>query len=175
MNIRADIHPRLWGMNMPVYLFTFHAYRSWMPDRPQGYVRPGQGVLPQDPKMSQHYARRAKHDEVRFDATQRWRLVDEAGEVCARQGWEIYEATATRSHTHLLVGWRTDAKWKDVSNRLKRRLGYALSMLANRPGPWFSRGSSRKRVRDREHFEHLLQTYLPKHGPICWSRRKEPR
>jgi REP element-mobilizing transposase RayT len=156
---------------MPVYLFTFHAYRSWMPDRPQGYVRPGGGILPRNPKIARCYAQRAKHDEVQFDTAQRWCLVDAVGAVCTEQGWEIYEATATASHVHLLVGWRTEEPWKNVLNRLKRRLGSALSKLVNRPGPWFSRGSSRKRVRDRKHFDYLLNVYLPKHGSICWSKR----
>ena len=66
---------------MPVYLFTFHAYRSWMPDRPQGYVRHEAGLLPPDPQAARRYARQAKHVEVQFNERQRWRLVDSAGEV----------------------------------------------------------------------------------------------
>ena len=33
---------------MPVYLFTFHAYGSWLPDNPRGYVRRKEGIQPQD-------------------------------------------------------------------------------------------------------------------------------
>ncbi len=156
---------------MPVYVFTFHAYRSWMPDRPRGYVRRNVGLLPPDPQAARRYALRAKHAEVHFDEQHCWRLVDAAGEVCAEQHWELYEATAVPSHTHLLVGWRSAEPWKSVSNRLKRRLGAALSKLLNRPGPWFSRGSSRKRVRNRAHFQHLMEKYLPQHGPIRWTQR----
>ncbi|MEM1305417.1 MAG: hypothetical protein AAGG46_11005, partial [Planctomycetota bacterium] len=29
---------------MPVYLFTYHTYGSWLPDRPQGYVQRDQGI-----------------------------------------------------------------------------------------------------------------------------------
>jgi hydroxypyruvate reductase len=143
-----------------------------MPDRPQGYVRRKEGLLPADPQAAERYALQAKHAEVQFDEPQRWRLVETADEVCAEHDWELYEATADPSHTHLLVGWRSEELWKSVSIRLKQRLGSALSKLMNRPGPWFSRGSSRKRVCNREHFRYLMEKYPPKHGPIRWTLRK---
>jgi len=156
---------------MPVYLFTYHTYRSWMPDRPKGYVRRDQGILPPSAAMARRYVQRARHSAIRFDVPQRWHLIDTAGGVCMDKQWEICEATATPSHTHVLVGWRGAETWNYISDRLKRRLGSALSKLVNRPGPWFSRGRSRKRVRDRAHFEHLMKVYLPRHGPIRWTLR----
>jgi hypothetical protein len=33
---------------MPCYLFTWHAYATWLPDRKQGYVEKGRGILPPD-------------------------------------------------------------------------------------------------------------------------------
>ena len=33
--------------------------------------------------------------------------------------------------------------------------------IVNRP--WFSRGESRKSVRNRQHFAHLVSEYLPSH------------
>jgi hypothetical protein len=51
---------------MPCYLFTYHAFGSWMPDRRQGYVRRGKGIQPADPKMAERYRQNSRHDEVRF-------------------------------------------------------------------------------------------------------------
>ena len=37
---------------MPCYLFTFHAYGTWMPDREEGFVRREQGILPPDEELA---------------------------------------------------------------------------------------------------------------------------
>jgi hypothetical protein len=47
-----------------VYHFTYHAYRSWMPDNPKGYVRRGEGILPPDAEMARLYAKAARAKEV---------------------------------------------------------------------------------------------------------------
>jgi hypothetical protein len=52
---------------MPCYLFTYHAYGSWMPDRVEGYVRRGQGILPRDTQMASLYYRNALHDMVQLE------------------------------------------------------------------------------------------------------------
>jgi hypothetical protein len=52
---------------MPVYHFTFHAYRNWRPDHPRGYVRKKKGVLPPDPEQARKYDERAKGEPVIFD------------------------------------------------------------------------------------------------------------
>ena len=59
---------------MPCYLFTYHSHGSWMPDRAQGYVRRGQGILPPDSEMAERYRRNAKHEMAHFR---------EAQELCA--------------------------------------------------------------------------------------------
>ncbi len=158
---------------MPVYLLTYHAYRSWMPDRRQGYVKRGQGILPRDDETARVYNRRAKHPPVQFDEEQRRLLIETAATVCRECQWELYEMVAVSSHVHLLLGWRSDLAVQAVSNRLKRRLGAARSKAADKPGPWFSRGLSRKRVADESHFGHLCRAYLPQHGSIRWSLLKQ--
>jgi hypothetical protein len=55
----------------------------------------------------------------------------------------------------------------------RRGKGYqapnALNKNINTPGKrWFVRGSSRKRVKDRRHLNHLLDVYLPDHPGIFW-------
>ncbi len=47
---------------MPVYLFTFHAYASWMPGHSSGYRwRDAAGNLPADPRMDYLYRGQTKH------------------------------------------------------------------------------------------------------------------
>ncbi|MFQ5732613.1 MAG: hypothetical protein ACE5KM_11760 [Planctomycetaceae bacterium] len=156
---------------MAVYLFTYHAYRSWMPDRRQGYVERGKGILPQDHDKATLYNARAVNNAVAFEEEVRWAAIDAVDEIAQKNDWLLYEVATDASHIHVLVGWRGFQPWKEVSNRLKRGVGLHLSHAMDRPGPWFSRGSSRKRIKDRRHFEYLLNDYLPAHGDIRWTRR----
>ena len=160
---------------MPVYLLTHHAYASWMPDRPQGYVRRNKGILPSDNQMAGRYRRQAKHAEVVFDDDDGWLLIETADGLCRDNEWLLYEMVVVSSHTHILLGWKSEEEVRSVSNQLKRRCGSALSKQANRPGPWYSRGFSRKQVKHDSHFQHLLQNYLPSHGDIRYTIWKSKR
>ena len=157
---------------MAVYMFTFHAYRSWMPDRAQGYVRKGE-VLPTNEEEAQRYARRARNPQITFDRTIQETLVKNARIVCDENKWRLHQARATPTHMHVLVSWQGFFEWKEISNKLKRRLGSGLSKALGRKGPWFSRGSSRKQVRDRGHFDYLMNEYLPKHGCTFWREDEQ--
>src|SRR5205807_157183 len=53
--------------HVPVYHFTFHAYRNWRPDHPRGYIPKGQGVQPADEEMAEQYDRNASQEPVKFD------------------------------------------------------------------------------------------------------------
>jgi hypothetical protein len=132
---------------MPVYLFTFHAYRSWNPDHPRGYVRRDEGVLPRDPEMAGRDDRHARHPPVRFDREIQRILVEEAQDICNRRDWRLHQIATGVSHVHVLVSWQEEAlSWKDVHDTFKR-------------------------VRDREHFEYLMTEYLPSHRGQAWSER----
>jgi hypothetical protein len=160
---------------MPVYLFTYHAYRSWMPDELGGYVRQGKGHIGPDRKMAAQYRRNAAQDEIEFDEAIRELLVVAAPNICATKGWRLHRIQVVTTHLHALVSWRTPAEWKQVSNSLKRCLGAELSKALDRPGPWFSRGRSRKRVKDVRHLNYLMTTYLPKHGGAFWVEPPQTR
>jgi REP element-mobilizing transposase RayT len=153
---------------MAVYLFTFHAYRSWNADKPQGYVRRGEGILPTDPNRAELYNRNANHPPIEFDQAKQRVLIDATREACSEKGWRLHQACATASHLHILISWDGFREWAEVSRTLKRLLGAALSKSLDRPGPWFSRGGSRRRVIDRDHFDHLMTRYLPNHKGVSW-------
>ena len=55
---------------MPCYLFSYHTYRSWMPDRPHGYVQRAKGILPSDPRMADLYCEAATYDEALLNEEQ---------------------------------------------------------------------------------------------------------
>lgn len=155
---------------MAVYLFTFHTYRSWNADRPQGYVRKGEGILPPDPKQAEQYDRAAKHPPVFFDHLAQRTLIDETRKVCDEKSWRLHQVATDRTHIHILISWTGFIEWAEVSRTLKRRLGSMLSKVFDRPGPWFSRGGSRKQVSERKHYDYLMSTYLPRHHGALWRK-----
>ena len=82
---------------MAVYMFTYHAYRSWMPDRSQGYVRKGK-VLPTDEEEARRYGRRACNPQITFDRTMQQTLVSNARVVCDESHWRLHQVRAIPTH-----------------------------------------------------------------------------
>jgi len=159
---------------MPVYLFTFHAYRSWTPADPRGYVRHGEEkIRPTNQQMAKWYDRDAKQEPVVWSATDQGILIAAAREMSQHKAYRLHAIVANPSHVHVLASWGgQETQWSHVAHTFKRILGMKLSKAHATTGRrWFSRGGSRKRVRDREHFDHLVSSYLPKHrlqGAQCW-------
>jgi hypothetical protein len=50
-----------------------------------------------------------------------------------------------------------------MRNGLKSSLTRRLNHDVKRRDKWFVESASRKRVKDKEHFDHLVNTYLPSH------------
>ena len=154
---------------MPVYLFTYHAYRSWMPDRPEGFVQEGQGVEAPNPRLAESYTEAAGHLPFQFEpATQRFLIVS-AIDVCRHRDWRLHGGATEPTHLHLLLSWRDHARWQDLRGKIRNILSLELSKREGVKGrPWFSKGASRKKVRNREHFDYLMREYLPKHNGVKW-------
>ncbi|HEX3599315.1 MAG TPA: hypothetical protein VHU84_04190 [Lacipirellulaceae bacterium] len=76
---------------------------------------------------------------------------------------------ATEStHLHVLVSWTLDRKWDVVRAKLRESLSRRLNREVGRR-LWFSKSPSRKRVKDRQHFNYLVEVYLPKHSGWKWT------
>lgn len=149
-----------------------------MPDHPRGYVRRGKGILPPDAEMAGRYERRAKHERVVFDQQLQRILIDGTRDICDRRGWRVHQVAVVSSHLHALVSWRDEAVgWQFVRDTLKRLLGWMLAKRTEQKGRrWFVRGGSRRRVRERGHFEFHMSEYLPRHfrgrrGGTGWDER----
>ena len=154
---------------MPVYHFTFHAYRSWGPSHPRGYTKRADGYQPSDDNMARHYDGRAKYPRVWFDEAMQQVLVLGTIDVCARRGWRLHGVGTDPSHFHFVVSWREYLAWQYVRQKSKNVLSLLLGRLTGETGrPWFVRDGSRKRVKNRAHLDHLLDTYLPDHPGLFW-------
>jgi hypothetical protein len=156
---------------MPCYLFTYHAYASWMPDRSRGYVKRGQGILPQDKQMHRHYVDAMKQTAVEFDEKlQRWAIAALL-ESEAPQEFELYFIATDATHVHSLLGWRDERDPVKMRSLVKGSLTRRINQGFGRRD-WLAEGGSRKQVKTRGHFEYLVTTYLPKHLGWKWSRER---
>ena len=156
---------------MPCYLFTYHAYLSWLPDRPQGYVERGQGILPPDPEKADAYRRKATEPAVIFDERIQHFLITETQNAAEFQRFEVHAIGSDSTHLHLLVAWRDKRSWDKLRNGIKESLTRRLNLELGRR-KWFVANASRKRVRDREHFDYLRQVYLPDHRGLKWDCKR---
>jgi REP element-mobilizing transposase RayT len=141
-----------------------------MPDRKEGFVRRKQGILPPDEKLARVYRDRSREQRASFnDAIQRI-LLDEFRIACEKQRLSGHFMATDPSHLHLLVSWPDERGWSIIRNGLKQSFTRRLHRdIASRT--WFSDGASRKQVKDREHFEHLIDSYLLSHRG--WKRRED--
>jgi hypothetical protein len=155
---------------MPVYLFTYHAYCSWMPDQRRGFVQKGQGIQPRNERLASAYRKAAKAEPFEFDPPTQYRLITEARAVCVGDGYRLHGAATEPSHLHILVSWLDETlPFPKVRGRIRNLLSLDLSKRAGVTGrPWFAAQASRKRVADKAHFHYLLSTYLPKHRGVQW-------
>jgi hypothetical protein len=155
---------------VPVYLFTYHAYQSWMPDRPRGFVQKGRGIQPKNDALAGAYRGAAKHEPFEFDVEAQVRLIGKAMAVCHGESWRLHGASTEPTHLHVLTSWQdSSVAFQSVRGRIKNLLSLDLSRRAGITGrPWFAGEASRRRVRDDAHFRYLLDVYLPKHGGVQW-------
>lgn len=156
---------------MPCYLFTYHAYGSWMPDRTAGYVRRKAGVLVADRQMAACYRKNLKGGVVEFSEEVQQLLISAICDACRHLEARCHAIATDPSHIHVLVSWRGSQDWQRTSKSIKHRLTQELNgQHAKRK--WFSKGASRKQVKDRQHFDYLMQVYLPRHRGKCF--REQP-
>ncbi len=159
---------------MAVYLFTLHSYGSWLPDRARGYTRRGEGVLPKDEKMAGYYRDQMNTAVVRFDRSIQSQMIKAITTHCELKSYKLYHVATDPTHVHVLIGWDGYVKWKSVRRALKQSISRRLNEHFDKRR-WFAREGSRKQVKDRQHFDYLVTTYLPSHRGLTWSCQADVR
>jgi hypothetical protein len=155
---------------MPVYLITLHAYRSWGPDQARGFVRKGEGILRPNEELARMYDGQASDEPVVSTVELQHVLIAGAADVCARRRWRLHAVGTDPTHGHFLISQADFMDWKAVRDKLKNLLSLFPGRATNRPGrKWFVADGSRKRVADQQHFDYLVQTYLPNQRGVFWK------
>jgi len=159
---------------MPVSILTLHAYRSWMPDHPRGYVKRGE-VLPPSEDAAARYRQNATQDRVRFTPDILLVLHSGALDIAQRRGWRIHAVFGETTHLHLVVSWQDETSPQEMrrvfANLLSKFLGEHAGVRGKR---WFARRPSCKPVRDRTHLAHLVGEYREQHRALRWREGAAP-
>lgn len=168
---------------MAVYLLTIHAYRSWSEDDPRGYVQRGEGLKAPDPWRAKWRSDHADWPPYRFDDEAQRLAHDVVVAITDERKLDLHGCAATATHVHTLVSFRSPActcgdsehcrrgcparrAVEKFLTRLKQKLGQQLAKRLGTAGTgrkYLSGGWDVTPVRDRSHFNHLLDRYLPKH------------
>lgn len=160
---------RTYTYRMAVYHFTLHAYRSWNADNPRGYVKHNQGIQPADSARAEFYDSQASQEPMHFTNEHQQVISWIVADACARRQWRLHGLAFEPTHVHILVSWRGFQRWEKVRGKLKNLMSLELGKHFRTPGRhWFSGEGSRKRVRDRAHFDYLMGRYFPKHRGRVW-------
>ena len=153
-----------------VLLLTFHAYGTWMPDRPQGYYRNRDGLREANDAEADWYRGRQKEPTVRFDRRIQRAMVDALVAAAGFQRWTFVAAATDDCHLHVLAGTSDERDGDELQRLIKKALTYDLNAMFGRR-TWFSRNGHNRRVRDREHYVWVREEYLPSHRGVRWDRR----
>ncbi|MFN3168191.1 MAG: hypothetical protein ACE37H_14105 [Phycisphaeraceae bacterium] len=153
---------------MPVYHYTFHAYGSWLPDRPEGYTPHGQSFKPADPAIANEYRKRMRRPETHFGDGAKQHALQTLIDSQSLQHFELYAMAAEPSHLHVVVAWRDEREPTRVRSQVKTSLTRALNKHFGKRD-WFVAKAGQTPVVDEAHLHELVHSYLPKHG-LYWKR-----
>jgi hypothetical protein len=155
---------------MPCYLFTWHAYGSWLPDHPQGYVHWKRGYEASNLALALRYQQKQQQSSALLLESAQRKLIDEIL-VTAEAAHFLPHCVATViTHIHALVSWDDQRSSEQLRRSIRRSLTQRLNSVARRK--WFSRGGHAKQVRGREHFDYLTTVYLPSHSGWKWCKTR---
>ena len=140
---------------MPCYLFTFHAFGTWMPDRDEGFVRRDRGFVPPSQELARAYRGRAKEDEVLFAPRLQLLLIAEARVACEKQRYRGHYVATEPTHVHALISWPDDRAWLKIRNGLKSSLTRRLNCDVERR----ENGSSKTRAASKSKTTTISTTW----------------
>jgi len=138
-----------------------------MPNHERGYTQKGKGVFSTDEQMNLLYERKSQFDAIYFTESRQRIVVDAALEVCNTIGISAYYLVCVSTHLHALVGWKDEREWEMIYDRIKRIIALKLARSEGVAGRrWLAARRNGTAICSREHFVHLVHTYLPDHQGV---------
>ena len=151
---------------MPCRHFTWHAYGSWFPDRPEGYVHWSRGLQPPEVALATRYREQQKESTAVLAEKYQLAVIDELRKAALLQRFRLHFVACETSHLHVLSSWHDDRSWKKLRRSIRRSISQRLMGMLRRT--WLAREEDCRRVEDQEHFDYLIGQYLPSHSGWKW-------
>ena len=142
-----------------------------MPDRKEGFVQRGKGILAPDGKLAETYSDNMHQDAIQFDEKMQKRLIALARDSCQHQDCRVHFVATDPTHVHVLTSWSTDRSWHLTRSQIRHSITLTFNQTFERRD-WLAKGGSRKRVCDQKHFDHLVAQYPPNHRGWKWSEQR---
>ena len=151
---------------MPVYHFTFHAYGTWLPDRPEGYFLHHKGWQPPSSACGQQYREKMNQAIKTFSSEIQQHLLDQLITASQHQRLDLYAAAIDSTHLHTAIAWRDSRSAVRIRSQIKYSLTRALINRYEKR-QWLAHKAGQTCVNDERHLYRLVHEYLPKH-PLYW-------
>jgi REP element-mobilizing transposase RayT len=126
------------------------------------------GILSADAAMATNYRAAMKEEAFKFDGETQLAILDAVLDSRAMQRFETYYIATESTHVHILVGWRDKRPWLHMRSIIKGSISRKLNQKFGKRNR-LAEGGSRKKVKDRAHFDWLVNQYLAKHRGWKWS------
>ena len=153
---------------MPVYHFTFHAYGSWLPDHPKGFIKRNKGWQPTNPALAEHYRQGLRDGPADFTAERQQHALHILRASESPQRFSLYGFAGEPTHLHAVVGWTDPRSADQISQQLKASITRGLNQSFGKR-QWLAKNAGLTPVCDHDHLYRLVCVYLPKHHGVCWQ------
>src|SRR5687768_1999842 len=104
---------------MPCFLFTYHGFGTWLPDRSEGFVHWRDGLQPTDEELANAYRRKmkvAQRDAATLDEQVQLVLIEELQAAAKHQQLRAHAIATEVTHIHALVSWPNERTPQHVSD-----------------------------------------------------------
>ncbi|MEO0476784.1 MAG: hypothetical protein AAF085_12580 [Planctomycetota bacterium] len=158
---------------MPVYHFTFHAYGTWLPDRPEGSYVYHRGWQPPGHARAETYRSQMTEQAARFDNAHQQLILDTLIKGQILQDYELYVMSSDESHIHAVIAWGDEREPVRVRAQVKSSMTRVLNRRFGKR-KWFVRSAGQTPIEDDEHLDRLAHEYLPKHTGLYCNKFQNP-
>lgn len=157
---------------MPAYHFTLHAYGTWLPNKPKGYVHRKQGIQPRDDALARCYRANQKQTTIHFTLDQQHEIAATLRVAGKHLDAIIHCIAIEPTHIHVVISWRHVRDAVSMRSSIKSAISRMLNERFGRR-TWLCKGASRKQIKDHDHFCFLIRRYLPCHRGLFWLREAD--
>ena len=158
---------------MSVYLFTFAsdgcpALPATAANRPRNKVRGIRGFQHSGERMTARYGDDMQDASAGFDSNHQRKLIDIIIDTQARRTFRCFGVATDATQLHALIAWVNGRDPAVLRAAVESSLVRGMNREFGRR-TWFSEVAGQKRVRNRTHFDYLVESFLPKHAGLVWT------